>query len=354
MRKPFFRTSNECWYVKDEAGRFIRLDPNKTKAHDLWKSMLSNAQSIAGKINVGVLLDDFLTEYEPLLSKEKFAKCKFFAQSFVDYVGSELESDSVSCGQVTTWMQQPRLKDKSSEVEGALRPWSSTRQSDAGAAIKSIFRWAEDTGLIVKSPIRRLKLPARASRTNVIATDVHSQLVTAAMASGRSRSFALYLIASHCGARPQQIRDVTAEHVSPDFATMVFFKHKNFGKTRKPLVVFAPPCLQTILKILVAARPIGPLFLNDRGGPWLKDTVCRRMARLREDLGLDSSVIAYAYRHTFATDALLAGVDVATVAALLGHSSIAMVSRVYGHLAEHPGHIHEAAAKTARRRLSGE
>lgn len=351
MRKPFFRRSVECWYVKDEAGRFIRLDPNKTKAFDLWREMLANGDRSPSRISVAVLLDDYLAEHENQISKERFSKFQFFANDFVAFVGGSTKAIEVSNGKVIEWLQKPRIKRKDVEE---LQAWSSTRQADAGSMLKSMFRWGEDTGLIGKSPLRRLKLPSRSNRVSVIPAEVHKALVTESMKSTRSRSFALYLIASQCGARPQQIRDVTALNVSDDCSTMVFFKHKNFYKTTKPLIVFASPCLQTILKILVAARPNGPLFLNDRGTPWGKDTVCRRLARLREKLGIDHSVIAYAYRHTFATDALRAGIDTATVAALLGHSSIAMVSKVYGHLSEHPEHIKAAAARAAKLRIVGE
>jgi integrase/recombinase XerD len=347
MRKPFFRKSRNCWFVKDDAGRFIRLDENKSKAFRIWKAMPSNSVRLPSN-SLASLLDDFLDEHEPQMTKTKFAAYRFLAQSFLDFVG-DIYLEEIGTATVLRWLQHPRLKDGEN-----LKPWSSTRQSDAGSAIKTIFKWAEDTDRISKSPLRRIKLPSRTSRTNVISTDDHARLVRSAMQSHHSRSFALYLIASHCGARPQQIRDVEAKDVSPDFSTMVFFKHKNFCKTKKPLVVFVPPCLQTVLKILVAKRPTGKLFLNDLGRPWKKDTICRRMKRLRERLGMDSSVIAYAYRHTFATDALRAGIDLSTVATLLGHSSTVMVSRVYGHLSEHPEHIHEAAAKAAKKRIAGD
>jgi site-specific recombinase XerD len=77
------------------------------------------------------------------------------------------------------------------------------------------------------------------------------------------------------------------------------------------------------------------------------------MARMRENLKIEG-VIAYAYRHTFATDALLAGNDLATVAAMLGHKDVSMVSKVYGHLDQNQKHMHAAVAKTAARRLANE
>jgi integrase len=53
---------------------------------------------------------------------------------------------------------------------------------------------------------------------------------------------------------------------------------------------------------------------------------------------------AYGYRHTYATSALAKGVPDATVAALLGHSSTAMLHRHYSHLTSQAKVLRNAAA----------
>ena len=52
----------------------------------------------------------------------------------------------------------------------------------------------------------------------------------------------------------------------------------------------------------------------------------------------------YSYRHTYITDALERGVDVATVAELVG-TSVETIQRHYGHLSTRHNHLKEAAAK---------
>ena len=59
-------------------------------------------------------------------------------------------------------------------------------------------------------------------------------------------------------------------------------------------------------------------------------------------------LIAYAYRHSFATDALVSGVGIAQVAELLGHTSTEMVMRHHSHIAGKIDHMREAAMKAAR------
>jgi integrase len=94
--------------------------------------------------------------------------------------------------------------------------------------------------------------------------------------------------------------------------------------------------------------PSGPLFRGPRGGGRFTQNGIRcRFRRLRKKLPHLKGVIAYAYRHTFATDALVNGVGIAQTAELLGHTSTDMVMRHYSHLSEKVEHMREAATKAA-------
>jgi integrase len=78
------------------------------------------------------------------------------------------------------------------------------------------------------------------------------------------------------------------------------------------------------------------------------------MQRLRRKLGLRDDLCAYEVRHAFGTYGILNGVDIATLAELMGHRDTTMVSRVYGHLAEQTDHLAAAVAKAARMTSAGD
>jgi site-specific recombinase XerD len=127
-----------------------------------------------------------------------------------------------------------------------------------------------------------------------------------------------------------------------------FDKHKT-DKSGRHLVVYLSPCMATLTKILMQSTR-KHLFVNEDGQQWKQDTVSMTMRRLRQRLGIDA-ITVYAYRHSFATDALLAGNSLAVVAELLGHSDTRMVGKVYGHLDQQKSHLLDAVNETAKKRL---
>jgi site-specific recombinase XerD len=72
------------------------------------------------------------------------------------------------------------------------------------------------------------------------------------------------------------------------------------------------------------------------------------MKQLRRKLDLPKGTVAYAYRHSYATRALMNGTDLATVAELLGHGDLKMLGQHYGHLDKQKEHLKRAAARAVR------
>jgi integrase len=342
MKKPFYREARKCWYVKDARGRFIRLDPNEKKAYRLWEDMRRLADYRHHDASLDAILEAFLRDLEPRITPERMVRYILFCNGFAEFMGRTSQARKVTGSDILRWVKKP----KNGKV------WSIARQRDAGQAIKRALSWAIRRGYLPWSDLLELRFQQPKPRTSTLSKATHLQLIQACREQPRSRSFALVLIALRLSpARPIQVREVTAANFTG--SAWVFSDHKTAGKTGQPLVIHCAPCLATLTRILAYFRPSGPLFLTSLGDPWTKDGIVRRFRRIREKIGIEN-VTAYTYRHSFATDALESGTDLPTVAALLGHSDTAMVSRVYGHLDQRTRHLQDATSRIQVARMQQE
>ena len=329
----------------------MRLDPDADTAFAIWHHMQA-AQCYTGKgATVRGLLNAFLDDIDGTVSEARLKTLTYYGRVFVDDFGTNLVDD-IKPSTLQQWLRSP--KPGKLDALGEPTPdiqWGASSQRHAAAFVKRAWKWAHNAGHIKVNKLAAFALPECEYREGVIDSSTHAKLIEHLRKTPEARPFALYLIASRCGARPQQIREVTAKHVSQDGKQWIFAKHKTQAKTGKPLVVYLPPCLQTLTRLLVQVHPTGPLFRNAYGEPWKSDTVTQRMERLRRRLKLPADCVAYLYRHTMATDALLAGQTPAIVAKLMGHVDTRMISKVYSHLEKHPQHLVDAVAQVAANRV---
>lgn len=333
MRKPFYRKQTKCWYVKDSAGRFIRLDPDEEQAFLLWHQMLEAGRK-KGDPNLSVLAlaSKYLSEQEQLISEKRFKLITHYVGEF-SAAHAKTRCSELTKGIVVKWSKSQAT-------------WGAWARHDAIAVVKSLFLWGERESYIDRSPLRNLKNPKPQSRKRVLTESEHAALIREARSNPEvGKDFALLLIASRCGARPQQLREVEAHNVFGD--RWIFDEHKTKHQTQKALTVYLTPCVATLAKIM--GNRTGHLFTRADGVPWDKDEVSKRMRTLREAVGLDDEVVPYTYRHTFATNALLAGLSSAEVAELLGHTDSRMVQETYGHLDKAPDHMVAAAARASKK-----
>lgn len=336
MKKPFYFSQKKCWYVRDQHGKAIRLHTDEQEAYRIWQKMVdANSDLTHPNVSFAAIVGEWLGEHELSTSAKQFHVTKKRLKAFSEF--ANCPAKEIRASLILRWLK--------------IQEWSPWTERACISAIKRVMKWAHAEGYLPKNPLAEMRLKEPAYRTRVVTVDEHKLLVDSSRAQPGGKAFALYLIASHCGARPQQLRRVTEKDVHASGHAWVFQDHKTVDKIGKPLVVYLSPCLQTITKILLAHRKNKPLFLQSTGKPWIKDTVSQRFRRLRERLKLDDSIVPYCYRHTFATDALLAEVPVATVAVLLGHVDSRMVSKVYGHLDQVSSHLLDATAKASKKRL---
>lgn len=224
--------------------------------------------------------------------------------------------------------------------------WGPTTRYNALTALKRAFNWAVDHEDIKRSPLERMKRPTPSRRTAVMSPDQIDRLMSEVREGDPFRDFLLALRETGC--RPGELQSLTADRI--DLASGVWrVTNKTRWATGEPVrTVYLSPRALAISHRLAKLHPTGPVFRNTRGRAWTRNAVALRMGRLGDKLGFGSEAVAYSFRHAFATDALMRGVDPATVAELMGHKSLTMVMRVYNQLKHRTDHLREAV-RTARR-----
>lgn len=220
--------------------------------------------------------------------------------------------------------------------------WTSSRRC-AVTALKRLFSWADKKGVLQPNPVKGVEKPAAVSRARTLSREGRAEIL-AAIPDEQFRSFVEAMQES--GARPSEVARVEAADINLEMGVWVLHRHKSGRKTGRPRVVYMTERLKAIVRPLMAKHPDGPIFRGPRyGRPFGRQGICSRFRRLRKKLPHLKDAIAYAYRHSFATDALVSGVPIAQVAELLGHRSTEMVTRHYGHLADQVQHMRDAARK---------
>jgi integrase len=278
-------------------------------------------------LNVATLCDLFLDYSQAHNQPETYSWHKNYLTSFCKQCG-RLVSSQVKPFHLTRWLD-------------SHPNWRGARRS-AQAIVKRAFSWGKGEGLISDNPLAHIKNPPIQKRERVISAAERQQILEA-IPDKAFNQFVRALLGTGC--RPSEVANVTAADVNIELGIWVLKKHKTAKKSGKPRIVYLSPDMAELTRELMAIHSTGPLFRNTRGRPFTRNAWRCRFRRLRQRFPNLDGVVAYSARHTFATDALVNGVGLVQVAALLGHSNTTMVTTTYSHIAANVNHMREAAAK---------
>lgn len=179
------------------------------------------------------------------------------------------------------------------------------------------------------NPVSRVKFLKEDNENFVVLTPEEEKLYLMA-ASQPLQDVATLML--ECGCRPDEIYNLTKEDVNLDHEFLIIQTGKTKAARRKI------PLTQKAIKVLrsrIENAKGDYLFSGGRGGklktrPIVKLNNAHNGARKRAGL---RKFRLYDLRHTFASRMAMAGVDLVTLAALLGHSRVQMVMR-YAHPVE--------------------
>ena len=92
-----------------------------------------------------------------------------------------------------------------------------------------------------------------------------------------------------------------------------------------------------IVKRRIEKQGDGEIFRKKGGTLWTTENLNQCCQRIVAKVKIPFS--PYVLRHTAASNLLVASRDAVTTAAILGHTDVNMLSKVYGHLDKHPEHL---------------
>jgi len=154
----------------------------------------------------------------------------------------------------------------------------------------------------------------------------------------------------HTGARTSELADALVRDFQVRSRKLVLKRHKRtrtmkVAETR--VITLNDEAFAILCRQAQGKQPDDHLFTQGNGSPWDKDTLDERFRKVRELAGVREHITIYDFRHLWISEALMAGVDVFTVAKMAG-TSVQMIEKTYGHL--RGTHLEEAQRALDRAR----
>lgn len=206
------------------------------------------------------------------------------------------------------------------------------------ACLRAVFNHVAKSGVQVVNPISKNgahQLQENNEHTRVLSYDEQSRYLSAAATIGSGMLLDVATIMLETGMRPEEVYRIQPKSVNLANSSL----YNPYGKTKaaKRTIKLTRVALD-VLKRRIEEAEGSYLFPHDddinKPVPKVNNAHDRALALSGiEDLRL------YDLRHTFATRAVEAGVDLVTLAAMLGHSKINMVLRY-----AHPTQEHQSRA----------
>jgi integrase len=382
--KPWFR-KKRGWYVTLD-GQQIPLGTEREAAfeqyHDLMRQPRERMMPAAAVVSI---IDRFLDWVQKNRAADTYvwyqSRLQLFASKYPDLLTKELKPIHVQ-----QW------------IDGYTHLSSGSRRNHARAIVRCMS-WAEEQGLVDRSPITRFKKPKAGVRRTVITPEEYAVILNLIP----NESFSdLLIFAWETGARAAECLATEKRHV--DLPThRIVFPVEEEKMQRVPRIIYLTDKAEEIVRRLVFQHPSGPIFRNTNGVAWTTEAVnCafvalqirtglramkkegfevseeeiqRKIATLKTDCKARGKVVRKSaealrdeakrklrnaaactrakklcltvFRHSFCHRLSKSGVDALTVSVLMGHADPSMIAKVYSHLSQAPQYLRDALRKAA-------
>jgi integrase len=381
--KPFFRKSRGLWYVQIN-GQQHNLGPDQTKAFEQYYDLMRQPQpKRVASDSVVAIIDAFLEWCQKHRAADTYIWYQSRLQLFVKAIPSGLAVGRLKPFHLQQWID--RYDHLSS---GAKRNYC--------RAVTRAMNWAEEQGLIDRTPLAHFKKPRAGRRETVITPEEYEEILACA---GDASFRDLVVFAWETGARAAECKAIEKRHVDLANARIVFPpSEEKMG--RAPRIIYMSDRACEIIRRRMLATT-NRLFVNSAGVPWTARSlncaflrvqfrmgkkvmqqkgICpspedieamipklqqiqvvkgRKIPKTRGDLVAEArrklcqrmaaqhakKYCLTVFRHSWCHHALCRGIDALTVSVLMGHADPTMVAKVYSHLGHAPKFLAEQAKK---------
>jgi integrase/recombinase XerD len=291
---------------------------------------------------VHTLVEDFLQHLRHERGQAEHTQRTYAAllNKFVVWAGAQGLSDwkSVELRHLMAFLQHERERGLANQPKDSPRRLSGESVYLEIAALRALYRFAENEKLLPANVAENLSLPRRWKRLPRALTNAEiDKLLTSEIPETPQNlcEHAVLELAYGSGLRLAELRGVRLEqlHLEAGFINVI-------GKGNKERVVplgrKAVSALQRYLEAgrpkLVTARSPASVFLTKRGTPFAPVTLWLRIKQRVRRAGIARNVTPHMLRHSFATHLLENGADLRVIQELLGHANIS-TTEVYTHVA---------------------
>ncbi len=220
------------------------------------------------------------------------------------------------------------------------RGLSKTSVARALAAVRSLYRWLAQEGVVEQNPAKLVstpRLPKKLPRVPTI-EEMNSVLdgKMPEVASFPERDRLMFELLYGCGIRNSELVGINLADISlSDEAILIRGKGKKeryvpFGGSALAALSDYLPWRQQLLATLkrpVTGKDTSALLVNQRGGRLTTRSVGRIVKRIAVAKGMSPDVHPHTLRHAFGTHMLEEGADLRAIQELLGHERLATTQR---------------------------
>jgi integrase/recombinase XerC len=201
------------------------------------------------------------------------------------------------------------------------------------AAIRAVFKFSLQEGVISKNPATRLRTPKVKQRLpDVMSAEKTNNLIDAVDAGDivelpdKERDVALLELMYGCGIRVSELVGINLEDIDLR-SGWLRVRGKGNKERQVPIGARAVEAVNSYVESRKTSSNERALFLNSRGAR-LGDRQVRRLVKLYGVLVAgDSAVHPHSFRHAYATHLLSDGADLRSIQELLGHARLSTTQK---------------------------